>query len=165
MLRDWLITPYLNPSTPQEQSFNRSKKSARSSVERCIGALKRKWHILHGEMRLNPSKVCKTTLVCFMLFNKCRHHGYPVDAPLDTSDAAVNEKVFMASKAVETIKASHPTHMEGVANLCINIYKARAQLNTCRTDFDVYQHVYTEPNLYTSATQILHTTAKIVYTT
>ena len=39
--------------------------------------LKRRWHCLHGEMRLAPSKVCNIISVCVMLHNRATRLGLP----------------------------------------------------------------------------------------
>lgn len=58
MLRDWLITPLLNPLTRQEQNFNFHQSSARITVERAIGVAKRRWHCLQ-ELRVSPQRHAK----------------------------------------------------------------------------------------------------------
>jgi len=38
-------------------------------VERTFGRLKRKFHILHSEIRMLPGRVCKLNLACAILHN------------------------------------------------------------------------------------------------
>ncbi|KAK3896277.1 hypothetical protein Pcinc_000021 [Petrolisthes cinctipes] len=48
-------------------------EKTRSVVERGIGQLKLRFHVLHGEIRVSPSaKVCMVIEVCAMLHNICK---------------------------------------------------------------------------------------------
>ena len=71
MLRNWLLTPIPNPSTKKERTYNFYHSSTRSTVERCIGVAKRRWHCLR-RLRVNPQKACKIIIVCLMLHNRAR---------------------------------------------------------------------------------------------
>lgn len=42
------------------------------AVEHGIGQLKRRFHVLHGEVRLTPDKVCKVIIACAILHNTCK---------------------------------------------------------------------------------------------
>ncbi|XP_050734738.1 putative nuclease HARBI1 [Eriocheir sinensis] len=80
--KTWLLTPYLRPLPGPQSRYNRSHKITRSIVERGIGQLKRRFHVLHGEVRLRPPlKVCKIIHVCGMLHNICKDRNLPL--PLD----------------------------------------------------------------------------------
>ncbi|KAK3881433.1 hypothetical protein Pcinc_014089 [Petrolisthes cinctipes] len=51
----------------------RAHKKTRSVVERGIGQWKRRFHVLHSEIRLTPTaKVCKIIFVCAVLHNICK---------------------------------------------------------------------------------------------
>jgi hypothetical protein len=50
-LRSFLITPYLDPVQPHQRRFNRAHKKTRCLVERVIGTWKRRFHVLHSEIR------------------------------------------------------------------------------------------------------------------
>ena len=41
-------------------------------VERGIGHLKRRFHVLHGEIRLSPEKTCQVITACAVLYNICK---------------------------------------------------------------------------------------------
>ncbi|KAL7382359.1 hypothetical protein ABVT39_021094 [Epinephelus coioides] len=47
-------------------------KRTRAVVERGIGQMKRRFHVLHGEVRLTPDKVCKVIMACAILHNICK---------------------------------------------------------------------------------------------
>ena len=83
-LLEWLLVPYVdNPGTTAAQHrYNRTLRSARSTVERTIGILKRRWACLK-ELRFRPEKCCQVVVVCCMLHNFCRH------IPIDEEDLGV----------------------------------------------------------------------------
>ncbi|VDI08104.1 Hypothetical predicted protein, partial [Mytilus galloprovincialis] len=45
--------------------------STRSVIERTFGRLKRRFHILHSEIRMKPGKACKIIIACAILHNIC----------------------------------------------------------------------------------------------
>ncbi|KAK4326393.1 hypothetical protein Pmani_003109 [Petrolisthes manimaculis] len=88
----WLLTPYLQPRNVAQEAYNRAHKRTRCVVERGIGQLKRRFHVLHGEIRVDQIKTSKIVMVCAALHNLCKernlglpdeHDGYeaePVEA-------------------------------------------------------------------------------------
>ncbi|KAK0151551.1 putative nuclease HARBI1 [Merluccius polli] len=56
-LKPWLLTPFLNPTTPAQRNYNAAHCSTRNTVERAFGVLKRRFHCLHGELRMIPQSV------------------------------------------------------------------------------------------------------------
>ncbi|KAK4293628.1 hypothetical protein Pmani_033690 [Petrolisthes manimaculis] len=71
--KSWLLTPYLRPQPGYQLNYNRAHKKTRSVVERGIGQWKRRFHVLHSEIRLTPAaKVCKISFVCAILHNICK---------------------------------------------------------------------------------------------
>jgi hypothetical protein len=50
-LRSYLMTPYLDPVQPWQRRFNKAHKKTRCLVERVIGIWKRRFHVLHSEIR------------------------------------------------------------------------------------------------------------------
>jgi len=61
-------------------------------VERGIGQLKRRFHVLHGEIRLEPPlKVCKIIEVCALLHNICKERN--IHGPVDDGDYDDGEDV------------------------------------------------------------------------
>lgn len=89
MLRDWLLTPFLNPNTARQRAYNIHHKSARSLVERSIGILKRRWPCLR-RLRLQPVKACNVITACIILHNKARMLNLddPSDSESDTDSDA-----------------------------------------------------------------------------
>ena len=66
---DYLITPILNPQTPQEERFNRAHRKTRRYIECAFGVLKQRFRCLLRSMRLAPQKAGKVILVCVALHN------------------------------------------------------------------------------------------------
>ncbi|CAC5359658.1 HARBI1 [Mytilus coruscus] len=49
--RPFLMTPYQNPVQDHQKKYNRCHCSTRSVIERTFGRLKRRFHILHSEVK------------------------------------------------------------------------------------------------------------------
>ena len=65
----YLMTPFLNPTTQQQEQYNRTHKVTRCVIERTFGLLKRRFHILHSEIRMAPDRVCTIIAACCVLQN------------------------------------------------------------------------------------------------
>lgn len=101
-LKHCMMTPIIAPRTEQERRYNTIHTTTRSLVERCIGVLKRRFHCLHGEMRMHPEQVCTVIAACTVLHNICvtkriplpRQHHQPVpEEGADPVDHAGHEDV------------------------------------------------------------------------
>jgi len=88
MLRDWLMTPILNPTTPIQRAYNDAHCATRVAIERTFGVCKRRWHCLHGELRVQPDMACRIITVCMILHNKATEIGLPL---LDEQDDRYDE--------------------------------------------------------------------------
>lgn len=53
----------------------RAHKRTRCVVERGIGQLKRRFHVLHGEVRVSPAKTSQIVMVCAALHNLCKERN------------------------------------------------------------------------------------------
>ncbi|KAF1371909.1 hypothetical protein PFLUV_G00274340 [Perca fluviatilis] len=82
--KPWLLTPYLQPRQGPQLNYNRAHKTTRAVVERGIGQLKRRFHVLHGEVRLRPEKVSKVIIACAILHNICKVRQ--IAEPLEDGD-------------------------------------------------------------------------------
>ena len=85
-LREWLLTPFINPHTPPEVAYSRAFVSTRVTIERCNGVLKRRFHYLHAELRYTPQRSCKTITACLVLHNMALEFGTPDPDPQDDGD-------------------------------------------------------------------------------
>ncbi|XP_045115809.1 putative nuclease HARBI1 [Portunus trituberculatus] len=70
----------------------RAQKRTRCLVERGIGLLKRRFHALHGEIRLSPQKTCHVIIACAVLHNICkvRNINLRVDPEEEEAAAVIN---------------------------------------------------------------------------
>ncbi|KAF9410994.1 hypothetical protein HW555_010126 [Spodoptera exigua] len=65
----YLLTPLLNPTTPQEERYNRSHIRTRNTVERCFGLLKQRFRCLLRGMFGDIETTKKTIVACAVLHN------------------------------------------------------------------------------------------------
>ncbi|KAH9635880.1 hypothetical protein HF086_002440 [Spodoptera exigua] len=65
----YLFTPLLNPTTPQEERYNRSHIRTRNTVERCFGLLKQRFRCLLRGMFGDIETAQKTIVACAVLHN------------------------------------------------------------------------------------------------
>ena len=86
----FLMTPYPEPQTQPERRFNRALKVTRSLVERTFGVLKRRFHVLHSEIRMSPYRVCTIIVACCILHNIAIENNEPLpeieDGPYNEDD-------------------------------------------------------------------------------
>ncbi|XP_028411145.1 putative nuclease HARBI1 [Dendronephthya gigantea] len=75
----FLTTPYPEPETYSQRRFNRAHRVTRCLIERTFGVLKRRFHVLHGEVRMCPKRVCAIVVACCILHNIAIEHGEPLD--------------------------------------------------------------------------------------
>ena len=78
-LKDWLMTPVLNPRNRAEERYNRSHRTTRTVIERCNGIHKRRFHCLHGELRVSPERACRIIAACIFLHNRAIDYKHPTD--------------------------------------------------------------------------------------
>lgn len=64
-------------------------------MERGIGQLKRRFPVLHGEIRLSPERTTSVILACGVLHNICKSRNIPVEDADDdhVHNIAINEPV------------------------------------------------------------------------
>ena len=60
-------------------------------MERGIGQLKRRFHVLHSEVRLEPQKTCKVILACAVLHNICKLRNIALPDAEDDEEMLHNE--------------------------------------------------------------------------
>lgn len=59
----------INYSVAPQEKYNLSLCKTRAIIERVNGQLKRRFHCLHSELRVEPGRACKVILACVVLFN------------------------------------------------------------------------------------------------
>lgn len=74
-------------------------------MERGIGQLKRRFHVLHSEVRISPPvKICKMIHVCGMLHNICKERN--IHIPLNEAEAEPDDGVALHDPVHD--EAVHP---------------------------------------------------------
>lgn len=68
-LKQYLLTPFLNPSSPAEKKYNESHIRTRKTVERCFGGCKNRFPVLRQQIKLNSDRVQVIIVACFVLHN------------------------------------------------------------------------------------------------
>ena len=68
-LKNFLMTPYEHPRNRPQRRVNTTLKTCRSSVERAIGQLKRRFNCLQSGLRVQPDKACLYIVACVILHN------------------------------------------------------------------------------------------------
>ena len=63
------MTPYLNPGTCKQESYNKAHMKTREAIEQSFGRWKQRFHLLHSEIRMKPAKVCTLIGACAVLHN------------------------------------------------------------------------------------------------
>lgn len=66
---NYMVTPYLNPTTPEQTLFNMSHISTRNVVERSYGILKRRWPVFSMGMRVKLRTIQMIIVACAVLHN------------------------------------------------------------------------------------------------
>ena len=54
----FLMTPYQDPVTRKQKQFNRAQKVTHCLIERTFGILKKRFNVLHQEIRMSPERAC-----------------------------------------------------------------------------------------------------------
>ncbi|XP_052809183.1 putative nuclease HARBI1 [Mya arenaria] len=65
----YLLTPFRTADTDRKAAYNRAHCRTRVIVESTFGRWKRRFGILHGEVRLVPEKASKIIMACAVLHN------------------------------------------------------------------------------------------------
>ncbi|XP_045134215.1 putative nuclease HARBI1 [Portunus trituberculatus] len=75
----WLLTPVLQPRDASKEAYSRAHKRTRCRVERGIGQLKlkRRFHVLHGEIKVDPIKTSKIVMLRCNPLVLLAHQVYP----------------------------------------------------------------------------------------
>ncbi|CAG2185824.1 HARBI1 [Mytilus edulis] len=67
--RPFIMTPYARPANEDQTRFNRHHARTRCVIERTFGRWKRRFHVLHSEIRMKPEKACIIIMACAILHN------------------------------------------------------------------------------------------------
>ena len=79
-----LLKNFLDNFSNKQHCYFRAHKKTRNVVERGIGQLKRRFRVLHGEIRVTPpAKVCKIICCVAMLHSICKERNIQMPAEED----------------------------------------------------------------------------------
>ncbi|XP_029348125.1 putative nuclease HARBI1 isoform X2 [Acyrthosiphon pisum] len=96
-LRQWLLTPILNPSSAAEIHYNTKQMCTRSLIERCNGVLKARFRCLIKDRTLhyNPEKSSAIINACVVLHNLCITYNVPeyIYEELEENDMGIYQEV------------------------------------------------------------------------
>ena len=56
--KPYLVTPYHHSTSEAKERYNEAHKKTRAQIEQAFGWLKRRFHVLHVEIRMAPERVC-----------------------------------------------------------------------------------------------------------
>ena len=96
------MTPFLAPATPAEERFNESLMRTRVLIEQTFGILKRRFQVLHHEIRAKPSRAVTYTVSSVILHNIGIDRGDIIDiidVEDDDDDAQGRDAVIPAGVA------------------------------------------------------------------
>ncbi|KAK3889848.1 hypothetical protein Pcinc_006174 [Petrolisthes cinctipes] len=96
----WLLTPYLQPRTEAQEAYNRAHKCTRCVVERGIGQLKKRFHVLHGEIRVSPAKTTQFVMICATLHKLCKERN--LELP-DQQDIGLQDEISQTNTTTPSL--------------------------------------------------------------
>ena len=67
--KPFIMTPYPHPSTQHQEAFNEALGKTRVKIEQSFGIFKRRFHLMHSEIRMDPVKVSQLIGACAVLHN------------------------------------------------------------------------------------------------
>jgi hypothetical protein len=68
-LAPWLMTPFRNPVSQEQQSYSKLHCRERGIIERCFGQLKQRFPIFQNKMRLASEQIPSIVCCCIVLHN------------------------------------------------------------------------------------------------
>lgn len=96
-LKNWLMTPVLNPQNQQQIEYNRRHQRARLVVEHCNGLLKQRFRCLHKQLEWTPQNSILIIRSCIVLHNLALMLKLPNPIDLDAIpqiNEALDNEIF-----------------------------------------------------------------------
>lgn len=75
--RNWLLTPIIDTTDDSQERYNDAHTLTRGIIERTFGQFKRRFAIMHQEVRTTPERACKLVLACTILHNLSKDFSLP----------------------------------------------------------------------------------------
>lgn len=130
-LRKWLMVPYIDPSSNDQERFNNVLSKARVKVEQCFGILKRRWSINKTGYRLSLEKIPGAILSTCILHNIAIDLKIPIDEPenseefssvsYDASDLSNDITCSAAEKAARNMGAMRRNEISESLKMLANV--------------------------------------------
>ena len=96
--KNWMMVPSRIVTQEHQPAFNRAQTRTRVLIEHCFGVWKRRFAILHGEMRLTHEKAAKAVTACAILQNIAVKRRIATPNPLELiSDSQPSNEEFPGS--------------------------------------------------------------------
>ncbi|XP_030747150.1 putative nuclease HARBI1 [Sitophilus oryzae] len=91
-IENCVMTPFVNPQTPEQLAYNNLFKRERVVIERYFGQLKQRFPILQNIVRLSLASVPTIIIACFILHNVAKFFMMMHDDALDDVDDNENNE-------------------------------------------------------------------------
>ena len=82
------------PVSQSEKAFNVAHRKTRVLIEQAFGRWKRRFHVLHSEIRMSPERVCKIIGACAVLHNIAIFLNEPMEDEEELEEAPTLEDNF-----------------------------------------------------------------------
>jgi len=87
----YLMTPYPSPSTAALENYNTTHTKTTVIVQQSFRRWKRRFHVLHSEIRMTPQRACSVIGACAVLHNIAVLLNEPIDDdPLDDDPEGID---------------------------------------------------------------------------
>ena len=80
------MTPYKTPRIPAHTAYDNAHTKTRVLIEQTFGRWKCRFHVLHGELRMAPEKVCQIIGAYAVLHNIAINRNEPMEDGIDQED-------------------------------------------------------------------------------
>ncbi len=120
----YLMTPYPNSDNEKQRRFNRALRVTRSFVERTFGVLKHRFHVLDGEVRMSPERVCTIIAACCILHNIAIDHNEPILDDDDEELADDGNADYDGEETGAVVRITLPTHISNTYIYTIELDKS-----------------------------------------
>ena len=67
--KPFLMTPYPHPCTQHQEAFNEALGKTSVKIEQSFGIFKRRFHLMHSELQMDPVNVSQLVGACAVLHN------------------------------------------------------------------------------------------------
>lgn len=121
-LRNYFMTPLVNPVTQAEQRYNESLIRTRNGIERQIGLWKRRFPVIAYGIRLKLETIKTVIIATTVLHNIARNMNEP--EPPIPEDIDVNELNYLIETANIDLEGQAGNNINNVQNEIVNTYFA-----------------------------------------